>query len=110
MSKGRTSRLYRALVRDRQIALTAEGGSFPGNKYPNLFFFFALPAEGHTAQELAGPIHEEIEKLKTQDVTDDELRSVKVRARANPVPGLADTQALALHPSQPQPPTHNSPY
>lgn len=96
MSKGRTSRLYRAMVRDRQLALTAEGGSFPGSKYPNLFFFFALPAEGHSAQELAGPIHEEIEKLKTQDVTDDELRSVKVRARADLVRGLADNEGLAF--------------
>ena len=102
MSKGRTSRLYRALVRDRQVALTAEGGSFPGNKYPNLFFFFALSTEGHTAQELAGPIHEEIEKLKTQDVTDDELRSVKVRARADLVRGLADNEGLALQLCQAQ--------
>src|SRR5258708_7406794 len=48
MSKAPTSRLYRALAPDRHIALNAEAGSFPGNKYPNLFFFFALPAEVHT--------------------------------------------------------------
>jgi predicted Zn-dependent peptidase len=96
LSKGRTSRLYRSLVRDKQIAISAEGGSFPGTKYPNLFFFFALPVEGRTAQDLAAPIHEEIEKLKTTEVSDEELQSVKNRARADLLRGLADNEGLAL--------------
>ena len=83
LSKGRTSRLYRSLVRDKRIAIAAQGGSFPGNKYPSLFFFFAAPSQGHTADDMAGPIHEEIEKLKTQDVTDEELESIKTRAKAD---------------------------
>ena len=57
LSKGRTSRLYRALVRDQRIAIAAEGGSFPGNKYPNLFYFFAAPSEGRTAADMAAPYH-----------------------------------------------------
>jgi len=96
LSKGRTSRLYRSMVRDKQIALAAEGGSFPGSKYPSLFYFFAAPARGHTAQEMAGPIHEEIEKLKTQDVTDEELRSIKTRAKADLIRGLNENQGLAI--------------
>src|SRR5271155_2232899 len=43
-SNGRTSRLYRSLVRDQQIAAVAEGFSgFPGDKYPGLFAFAAVP-------------------------------------------------------------------
>jgi predicted Zn-dependent peptidase len=95
LSKGRTSRLYRSLVRDKQIALAAQGGSFPGNKYPNLFYFFAVPSQGHTAREMSAPIQEEIEKLKSQDVTDDELQSVKTRAKADLIRGLGDDQGLA---------------
>src|SRR5215467_1458595 len=57
LSKGRTSRLYRSLVRDQRIALAAQGGSFPGNKYPSLFYLFAVPAQGHTAEEMAAPVH-----------------------------------------------------
>lgn len=95
LSKGRTSRLYRSLVRDKQIALGAQGGSFPGNKYPNLFFFFAVPAPGHTAREMAGPMHDEIEKLKTQDVSDEELKSIKTRAKADLIRGLGDNMGLA---------------
>jgi predicted Zn-dependent peptidase len=96
LSKGRTSRLYRSLVRDKQIAVAAEGGSFPGNKYPSVFYFFAVPVHGKTAADMAGPIHEEIERLKAQDVTDDELQSVKTRAKADLIRGLADNQGLAI--------------
>jgi predicted Zn-dependent peptidase len=96
LSKGRTSRLYRSMVRDKQIALAAEGGSFPGQKYPNLFYFFAVPNRGHSAEEMAGPIHEEIERLKTQDVSDEELQSIKTRAKADLIRGLGDNGGLAL--------------
>jgi predicted Zn-dependent peptidase len=95
LSKGRTSRLYRSLVRDKQIAIEAEGGSYPGKKYPNLFYFFAAPSQGHTARDMAGPIHAEIEKLKTQDVSDEELQSIKTRAKADLIRGLNDNMGLA---------------
>ncbi len=95
MSKGRTSRLYRSLVRDKQIALAAEGGSFPGQKYPCLFYFFAVPNQGHTAQEMADPIHAEIDRLKNQDVSDEELQSIKTRAKADLIRGLGDDAGLA---------------
>src|SRR5215831_4593278 len=96
LSKGRTSRLYRSMVRDKRIAIAAQGGSFPGSKYPSLFFFFAAPSQGHTAEDMAGPIHEEIEKLKTQDVTDEELESIKTRAKADLIRGLGNDQGLAF--------------
>jgi predicted Zn-dependent peptidase len=96
LSKGRTSRLYRSLVRDKRIAIAAQGGSFPGSKYPSLFYFFAAPTQGHKAEDMAKPIHEEIEKLKTQDVTDEELLSIKTRAKADLVRGLGNDQGLAF--------------
>jgi predicted Zn-dependent peptidase len=96
MSNGRVSRLYRSLVRDQQIAAEAEGVSpYPGDKYPSLFVFFAAPLPGHSSQEMATAIHKEIEKLKTTDVTDDELAMFKTRTKADLLRGLADNQGLA---------------
>jgi predicted Zn-dependent peptidase len=95
LSKGPTSRLYRSLVRDQQIAVSVEGGTLPGTKYPSLFYFFAAPTRGHTAEEMADPIHEEIEKLKSEDVGEDELQSVKTRAKADLIRQLNDNQGLA---------------
>jgi predicted Zn-dependent peptidase len=96
MSDGHVSRLYRSLVRDQQIAAEAEGVSpYPGGKYPSLFVFFAAPLPGHTPQEMRDAIHKEIEKLKTADVTDEELAMFKTRTHADLLRGLADNQGLA---------------
>jgi predicted Zn-dependent peptidase len=97
MSNGRTSRLYRSLVRDKKIAADAAGFSgFPGSKYAHLFAFYAVPVPGHTPQEMRDAIHAEIERLKTEDVTDDELKMVKTRAKASLIRGLADNAGLAF--------------
>src|SRR5580698_79410 len=96
LSNGRVSRLYRSLVEQQQIAAEAEGFSpFPGEKYPNIFAFYAIPLPGHTPAEMRDAIHKEIEKLKTADVTDAELEMYKTRARADILRGLADNQGLA---------------
>jgi len=96
MSNGRVSRLYRSLVRDQQIAAEAQGFSgFPGDKYPGLFAFYAVPLPGHTPDQMRDAIHKEIEKLKAADVTDDELAMFKTRTRADLLRGLADNQGLA---------------
>ncbi|MDR3752074.1 MAG: pitrilysin family protein [Terracidiphilus sp.] len=96
MSNGRVSRLYRSLVRDQQIAAEAEGFSpFPGDKYPGLFAFYAVPLPGHTPAEMRDAIHKEIDKLKTADVSDEELAMYKTRTRADLLRGLADNQGLS---------------
>jgi predicted Zn-dependent peptidase len=96
LSNGRVSRLYRSLVRDQQIAAIAEGFSpFPGDKYPGLFVFGAIPLPGHTPAEMRDGIHKQIEKLRTADVSDEELQMYKTRTRADLLRGLADNQGLA---------------
>lgn len=96
LSNGRVSRLYRSLVRDQRIAAEAEGFTgFPGTKFPGLFAFYAVPLPGHTPQEMATAIHKEIDKLKTEDVTDAELEMFKTRARVNLLRSLDDNQGLA---------------
>jgi predicted Zn-dependent peptidase len=96
MSNGRTSRLYRALVRDKKIAAFAAGFSgLPGSKYPHLFSFYAVPVPGHTPQELGDAIHAEIDRLKKEDITDDELKMIKTRAKADLIRGLDDNEGLA---------------
>jgi predicted Zn-dependent peptidase len=95
-SNGRTGRLYRSLVRDQRIAATAQGFSgFPGDKYPGLFAFYAVPLPGHTPDEVEAAIHKELERLKSEDVTDDELAAFRTRSRADRLRGLADNAGLA---------------
>ena len=96
LSEGRTSRLYRALVRDKKIASFSEGFTgYPGIKYPHLFAFLAVPLPGHKTQEIGDAIHAEIDRLKKEDISDDELKMIKTRSKANLIRGLADNGGLA---------------
>jgi len=49
--KGRTSRLYKRMVDEMQIAVSVSAGDF-SLKYPGLFFVFAPPRAPHTTDEL----------------------------------------------------------
>ena len=96
LSNGRTSRMYRSLVRDQQIAAEAAGfGGFPGDKYPGLFVLYAVPLPEHTPEQMRTAIHKEIDRLKTQDVSDEEMAMFKTRARADLLRGLGDNEGLA---------------
>ena len=96
MSNGRTSRLYRSLVRDKKIAQFAGGfNDFPGAKYPDLFVFFAFTTPGHTPEEVRDGMRTEIEKLKKDGITDDELKMVKTRVKADLIRSLGDNSGLA---------------
>jgi predicted Zn-dependent peptidase len=54
-----------------------------------------VPTQGNTPDTLANAIHEEIEKLKTTDISDDELRMIKTRGKADLIRGLGDNEGLA---------------
>ncbi|MGZ4822740.1 MAG: M16 family metallopeptidase [Terriglobales bacterium] len=96
MSNGRTSRLFRSLVRDKRIAAASAGFSgWPGSKYPHLFAFYAVPTPGHTPEEVRDAIAAEIERLKTADVSDEELQMFKTRAKADLIRGLGSNSGLA---------------
>ncbi len=95
-SNGRTARLYRSLVRDQSIAAEAQGFSgFPGYKYPGLFAVYAVPLPGHTPDEMRASIHKELDRLKNEDVSDEELQRFKTRARADLLRGLGNNEGLA---------------
>ena len=97
LSAGRTSRLYRSLVRDKKIAAVAQAaGSLPGDKYPGLFALLAVPTPGHTPQEVRDALRAEIERLKVEDVPPAELQMIKTRAKANLIRRLGDNQGLAV--------------
>ncbi len=96
LSDGRTSRLYKSLVEEKQIALTAQGFSgFPGEKYPNLMLFYAMTAPGHSVEEVAQALRTEIDRLKTEPVSQQELDRVKTQARAGLLRSLDSNDGMA---------------
>lgn len=93
---GRTSRLYKSLVKEKRIAMAASGfQGMPGAKYPSLFLFYAVPSRGHTNEECEEAIDVEIERLKSELVTPEELAKAKTRARASLIRQLDSNSGLA---------------
>jgi predicted Zn-dependent peptidase len=91
---GRTSRLYKSLVKEKKIAVSVEADS-GRNKYPGLFIIYAEPARGHTADECEKAVYAEIEKLKTEPVSSEELQKAKTRSRADVIGKLDSNSGLA---------------
>jgi len=97
LSTGRTSRLYRSLVRDKKIAVDIDSFSgFPGEKYPNLMAVLVVPAFGIGNEQAQAAVREEIERLKSQDVTPEELTRFKTRAKARLLRSLRSNQQMAV--------------
>ena len=59
------------------------------------FFRSVTPSLAQDRTELK-QLKKELDKLKTQDVSEAELQSIKTRAKADLIRGLADNQGLAL--------------
>jgi zinc protease len=76
LSEGESSRIYRRLVYDKQIALEAQStGNFTED--PNLFFVFAVMNQGHGPAEGEKEVEAELARLENQTVGDAELEKAK---------------------------------
>jgi len=76
LSDGQSSRIYRKLVYQTGIALAAFGG---GNiiEDPNLFFAVAIVQPGHSTDEAAAALIGELDRLRNEPVTAEELQQAK---------------------------------
>ena len=93
---GRTSRLYKSLVEDQQIALSVQNLSdFPGDRFPNLMVLYALTAPNHTIDEIAEAIATELERIATEPVEQRELDRVKTQWRASLLRTLDSNRGMA---------------
>jgi len=82
LSSGRASRLYRHLVYERQLALDAGGDYSYFSFDPNVFWFWATPLPGQTPETLEKELLVEMERLRSEPVTDEELTRAKNQTEA----------------------------
>lgn len=76
LAEGESSRIYRRLVYEKQIAFEAQStGNFTED--PNLFFVIAVMNPGHTPAEAEREIQAELERLKTIPLSPPELAKAK---------------------------------
>jgi predicted Zn-dependent peptidase len=93
---GRTSRLYKSVVEEAQIALDIGSlNGFPGDKYDNIFLLYGLTAPGHTPDEIGALFRQELDRLQNEPVSEAELDRVKTQARAGVLRSLASNSGMA---------------
>lgn len=76
------ARLTRNLVRDRQIAVSAGASYDTGNRGPALFHLHGVPAAGTTPDALAAALRAELQRIRDEGISAQELARVKTQAIA----------------------------
>ncbi len=94
--RGRSSRLKRFLIQQEGAAESIDiRNGLPGNRYPNLFTIFASPKTPCPPETLERLIYGEIERLKVEEVSPEELGKTKNLLRADYIRGLSSNEGLA---------------
>jgi predicted Zn-dependent peptidase len=76
LSDGDSSRIHKKLIYEKQMAVAAFG-SANLIEDPNLFYAVAIVQPGHTTDDVANTLMAEIERLKTEPITEHELQRTK---------------------------------
>ena len=82
---GNSSRLSSRLVRGKQLAVSAGAGYDFNSRLPELLLLEATPAEGKTVFDLEYALREELDELKAELVSSDELARVKAQVLAHDI-------------------------
>ncbi|WP_455365987.1 M16 family metallopeptidase [Kaarinaea lacus] len=80
-----SSRFNRELIRGKPMAASVGAGYDLFSRMDELFLFDATPAQGYTVEDMEKEIRAQIERLKTELVTDDELERIKNQVVASKI-------------------------
>ena len=79
------ARLTRRLVRDQHIAVSVGASYDTGNRGPALFYMHGVPAAGTTPEALQAALRAEIQRIRDEGISAEELARVKTQAVAGEV-------------------------
>jgi zinc protease len=95
LSDGQTSRIYQKLVYDKQMAVAAFG-SANLIEHPNLFYAVAIVQPGKNPQEVTDALIAELDRLKSEPISDHELQKTKNQFARDYILGRESNQQKAL--------------
>jgi predicted Zn-dependent peptidase len=95
LSNGRTSRLFRKLVTEDNVAAAVYTFDAPGFRFPSLFVVGAIPRAPHTVQDVESAILKELARLGTEPVGEDELRKIHNQVESAAIYDLRSSSGLA---------------
>ena len=94
LSSGRSSRLYEHLVHDKQLAVNA-GAGMQTRRGSGLFRVAGLPRPGVKVEDLEKALYDEIEAIKRDGITQQELDKVRTQFLRGQIQARSSSQFLA---------------
>jgi len=94
LATGQSSRLYQSLIREKQVAVQVQAGTFE-RRGPSLFLVDVFVAPGKDPKEVEKLVFDELERIKKEGVTDLELEKVRMAVKRAKVEQLQGTQFRA---------------
>lgn len=95
LAEGRTSRLWRSLVQQKQVAAQAFATMAPGARMDHLFVIGATPMNGRSFEEVEAAIWAELERLKQEPLSERELQMVQNKLEAHHAREISTNAGLA---------------
>ena len=96
LSDGQSSRIYRSMVYEKQLALAAFGEA-KLIEHPNLMYAVAIVAPGKTNEDVLKELTAQIDAMKTTPITAEELSRAKRQFARDYILGRETVQQKALH-------------
>ena len=96
LSDGQSSRIYRRLVYDDQLAVSAFGAGHIIED-PNLFYAVSIVQPGRTPEESEAALIGEFDRLKTELISDQELQRAKNQFARDYIIGRLTVEQKASH-------------
>jgi len=96
LSDGDSSRIYRSLVYEKQMALAAFGEA-KLIEHPNLFYAVAIVQPGRRPDDVQKELLATLDRVKTEGVTAEELHRAKRQFARDYILGRETVQQKALH-------------
>lgn len=87
LSGGKSSRLYRSIVYEKKLAISASADYSGFNKDPYLFLFDATAAPGKDIKDVENALYAEIEKIRKELPSEREVQKAKNQIEASFVMG-----------------------
>jgi zinc protease len=82
LSGGKSSRMYKSLIDEKRIALSADASYSSLEKYPSLFYLDATALPGKSIEEVEKVLYEEVEKIKKVPPDEREVQKAKNQIEA----------------------------
>jgi zinc protease len=83
LSEGKSSRIYKSLIDEKKIALSAGAGYSNIQKYPHLFYLYGTAVPGKTIDEVENALYKEVDIIKENPPTAREVLKAKNQVEAD---------------------------